>query len=94
MVSDLPLTVESKKLAPRFVGPYVIESIGPYVIESIVNPCAVRLKVPSFVFTPLFVSPRLSLSPPEPAPPLQMIDDHPAYTARRLLDVRHLGRGV
>ena len=89
---DLPSKVDSRKLAPRFVG--------PFEIESLVNPCAVRLKLPSSLrvhptfhvsqVKPVSTSP---LSPPTKAPPPpRLIDDHPAYTVRRLLNVRRRGR--
>ncbi|XP_059194061.1 uncharacterized protein LOC131975409 isoform X2 [Centropristis striata] len=90
---DLPLRTESRKLTPRY--------IGPYVIDRIINPCVVRLKLPpslnihpSFhvsLLKPVSTSP---LCPPaEPPPPPQIIDDHPAFSVRQLLDVRRRGRG-
>ena len=35
---DLPLRTECNKLTPKY--------IGPYVIASIINPCAIKLKLP------------------------------------------------
>ncbi|KAK7887257.1 hypothetical protein WMY93_026878 [Mugilogobius chulae] len=90
---DIPLKVDSKKLAPRF--------IGPFEIESIINPTVVRLKLPTSMrihptfhvsqLKPVHVS---TLCPPaEPPPPPQIVDDHPAFRVSRLLDVRRRGRG-
>ena len=90
---DIPLKVESKKLAPRY--------IGPFVVDSVVNPSAVKLKLPSTMrvhptfhvsqLKPVSSSP---LCPPSKAPPpARIVDDYPAYTVRRLLDVRRRGRG-
>lgn len=77
---DLPLQVEAKKLAPRFVG--------PYKLERMVNPAAVRLGLPvSLKVHPTFhvsqVKPVLEseLSPPStPPPPPRTIDRDQAFT--------------
>ena len=90
----LPLPHTSRKLAPRYVG--------PYRVESVVNPVAVRLALPSSLRVhPVFhvsllkpvVSSRLSPPAPLPPPPRLLDDGDQVWDVERLLAVRRRGRG-
>ena len=91
---DLHLQVPSRKLAPRYVG--------PFPVEAIINPAAVRLTLPpSMKIHPVFHVSQLkpvavsALSPPAPAPPPPRIleDGDPVWTVKEIMKVRRRGRG-
>ncbi|KAI2664152.1 Transposon Tf2-6 polyprotein [Labeo rohita] len=91
---NINLKTDSKKLTPRF--------IGPYKITHRLNPVTFRLQLPaSLRIHPVFHQSQLKhvffspLSPQVTAPPpVRIIDGGPAYTARRILDSRTRGRGT
>ncbi|XP_036066764.1 uncharacterized protein LOC118598268 [Oryzias melastigma] len=90
---DLNLHVPSRKLAPRFVG--------PFPVSKVINPAAVRLRLPrSLRVHPTFhvskVKPVVdsALMPPTvPPPPPRMVGGGPVYTVEKILAVRKRGRG-
>ena len=84
----------SRKLAPRY--------IGPYPVASIINPVTVRLSLPSHLkIYPVFhvsqIKPATSspLNPPAPTPPPPLIlpDGDQAWQVNKVIDVRRYGRG-
>ena len=91
---DLPLKVESRKLAQRF--------IGPFQVENIISPTALRLRLPATLkvhptfhvsrVKPYVESPLVPAAPPPPPPSL--LDGDPVYQVSRLLRSRRRGRGV
>ena len=91
---DISLPASSRKLGPRF--------IGPYSISKIINPVAVRLDLPPHMkINPVFhvsnVKPAHSspLSPPVVSPPApRVVGGGLAYTVSSILDVRRRGRGL
>ena len=91
---NLPIPGTSKKLAPRF--------IGPFPIESIINPVSVKLTLPASMhihpvfhvsqIKPVTVSP-LTAPAPVPPPPQVLGDGDLAWEVEKVLDVRRYGRG-
>uniref|UniRef100_A0A671YIT6 Gypsy retrotransposon integrase-like protein 1 n=1 Tax=Sparus aurata TaxID=8175 RepID=A0A671YIT6_SPAAU len=90
---DLHLKVPSKKLAPRFVG--------PFPVTRMVGPAAVRLRLPrSLRVHPTFhvsqikpVKESLMVPATTSPPPPEVVEGGPVYKVKRLLAVRNRGRG-
>lgn len=85
---DLPLRVEVRKLAPRFIGPFkVLRKVNP-VSYRLLLPKSLRIH-PTFhvsLLKPVKYSPLSPATRPPPAP--QIIDGQPAYRVKRILDTR------
>ncbi|KAK1805765.1 hypothetical protein P4O66_001950 [Electrophorus voltai] len=85
---DLPLRVNPCKLTPRY--------IGPFKVLRRVNPVSYRLTLPPLrrVHPTFHVSrlrPVLCSLGPFDLPGPRMVDGAPAYTVKRILDVRQVG---
>jgi transposase InsO family protein len=87
---NLPLQSVSRKLAPRF--------IGPFRVSKVMSPVTIRLKLPPNLrrIHPVFhvscVKPVIR-APTRPASHPIRVEGSPVYRVRRLLDVRPRGRG-
>ena len=90
LARDLHLPMFSRKLAPRFVG--------PYEIEKVVNPSALRLRLPPSLkihvsqVKPVATS-TLSPSAPTPPPPRVLEGGDLVWEVSRILAARRRGRG-
>ena len=94
LAKDLPLPAVSRKLAPRYVG--------PYTILKIINPSALHLQLPSSLKVhPVFhhsqVKPvansDLFLPAPAPPPPRTLESGNMVWEVNQILAVRRRGRG-
>lgn len=88
---DLPLQIESKKLAPQYVRPCkILRRINP-VAYHLALPCSVRLNPTFYVscLKPGFCSPMAALVQPV-SPLAHIIDRAPAFTVICILDSYHV----
>lgn len=93
-LEGLALRVESRKLAPHFVG--------PFPISRVINSTVVQLRLPRTMcihptfhvshVKPVIESPLMPASRPSPLP--RLVVSQPVYTVKRLLWVHHRERGL
>ncbi|KAM9342468.1 piezo-type mechanosensitive ion channel component 2 [Pholidichthys leucotaenia] len=92
-VKAIPLKTESQKLSPRYLGPFTIKRLINDLTVQLDPPPSMRIH-PTFHIScikPLSASPLCP--PPDPLPPLRVIDGQTTYTVEKILDARRRGRG-
>ncbi|KAM9826460.1 uncharacterized protein ACBT44_006687 [Syngnathus typhle] len=83
----MPLRTESRRLGPRF--------LGPFPISKVINPSAVCLRLPGYMKVhPTFHVSRVRPLAAASAPPPRLVEREPAYTVRSLLQSRRHGRMI
>uniref|UniRef100_A0A8C7YF90 Gypsy retrotransposon integrase-like protein 1 n=1 Tax=Oryzias sinensis TaxID=183150 RepID=A0A8C7YF90_9TELE len=90
---NIQLRIDSRKLSPRY--------LGPFEVLAVINPSVVKLRLPaSMKVHPVFHVSHLKpvcssplVPPSKPPPPTPLVGGRPAYSVRRLLDVRRRDRG-
>lgn len=88
--SNLPLHSESRKLVPRFIGPFrICKVISPVVVKLSLPP---RLRRVHPVFHVSCIRPS-NCARSRPSIPSIRVEGSPVYKVRRFLDMRRRGRG-
>lgn len=90
---DIPLRAVSHKLSPRYIRPFKNAELLSSTALKLSLPPALRVHPVSHVsqVKPVWLS---SLCPPsDPPPPARLIDGHPTFSVRHILDVCQRGRG-
>jgi len=85
------LRASTRKLSPRFIGPFKIQSVITAVRLNLPGSLWIHPTFHVFQIKPVSTSPLCPLA--QPPPPTRLVDDLPAYTVRWILDVRRRGRG-
>lgn len=89
---DLPLQVESRKLSPRFIGPFEVDRMVNSVAACLRLPASLRVH-PTFHVSQVKPNRESILSSAAEEPPrVRFINGQPAYTVQRILDVHCRGR--
>uniref|UniRef100_A0A8C6MC31 Gypsy retrotransposon integrase-like protein 1 n=1 Tax=Nothobranchius furzeri TaxID=105023 RepID=A0A8C6MC31_NOTFU len=90
---DIPLKASSRKLSPRFIGPFKITDVPSLTTVRLDLPSSLRVYP---VFHVSLVKPVVSssLCPTPPPPPAHLYKGGLVYSVNRILDSRRRGRGV
>ena len=91
---DLPLQVEYRKMAPKFIGPFTIQWVISPAPVCLKLPCSMRVH-PTFHVSRVQPVHNIPLVPPAPPlPPPHIVDGGPVYAVRRLIRCHRRGRDL